>query len=512
MYVVQNSSLFTTSTTWKCVCLEVPISPANNNLLLIHNTTTTTPTADTKMATSTLVELPPISSTALDGSESSIRLFQFTLNNVTVELSSLGASITKVLLPSSSHSQTTAAALTTTTTTRLKLQKNLHRDDVVLSYASQTDQYDDGNKPFFGAIVGRVANRIKDGRFQLLQRTSSANNILETYQLEKNNGPNHLHGGSDGFWRRIWNANVVNNTVEFTLISPDGDQNYPGGIVITAAYSLVHIDSLDDGKCGAKICLEMRANLLPGETKATPISLTQHSYFNLEGHSARRRILDHTLHLPNCSKFTPLDDTSIPTRAVQRVDSVGNMSMDFRKEKRIGDAFLKYAEESVEHVPVDAIHTLRILLESDESDIIATVSENEGSFGFDHNYVIDQIPSEQTSLRLAAILFHPPTGRSLRVLTTAPGLQLYTSNYLDGSHPPPTLSKDGSRYNRWQGICIETQTYPNSIFASDDELVGDDEFSRGRCFILRPGGKYFHAVHYEFGTMCSSSELSVQRA
>ena len=437
----------------------------------------------------TLVELPPISSTALDGSKTSIRLFQFTLNNVTVELSSLGASITKVLLPSSSHSQ-----------------KN-REDDVVLSYASQNDQYDDGNTPFFGAVVGRVANRIKDGQFQLLQRTSSANNILETYLLEKNNGPNHLHGGSDGFWRRIWNANIVNNTIQFTLVSPDGDQNYPGGIEVTATYSLVHIDNLDDGKCGAKLCLDMRANLLPGETKSTPISLTQHSYFNLASHSARRRILDHTLHLPNCSKFTPFDDTSIPTRVVQRVDSVSTMSMDFRKEKLIGDALLKYAEENVEQVPDDAVHSLRMLLYSDESNIITTVSENEESFGFDHNYVIDQIPPDQNSLRLAAILSHPPTGRSLRVLTTAPGMQLYTSNYLDGYHPPPTLSKDGSRYNRWQGICIETQTYPNSIFSSDDEFVGDGEFSRGRCFILRPeGGEYFHAVQYEFGTTCSSSE------
>ncbi|KAL3762731.1 hypothetical protein ACHAWU_001676 [Discostella pseudostelligera] len=441
-------------------------------------------------AMATLVELPPASSNVLDGSVSTIRLFQLTLNDVTVELSSLGASITKVLLPRNITANTSTPGL----------QRSLERDDVVLSYATQNDQYDDGNKPFFGAIVGRVANRIKDGRFQLLQSSSSSSNKLETYQLEKNNGPNHLHGGSHGFWRKIWNAAIVNNTVQFTLISSDGDQGYPGGIEITAVYTLVHLDGNgDDDGCGAKLCLEMRATLLNGETKATPISLAQHSYFNLASHSSRHRILDHTLHLPNCSIFTPFDDTSIPTRKVQRVGSAGTMSMDFRKEKLIGNALLQYAEESAVQGHVDAIVNVQRFMASEELDMSATVPDTRGPFGFDHNYVIERNLSEQQSLRLAAVLSHPPTGRSLRVLTTAPGMQLYTSNYLDGTTPPPALCKDNSRYCRWQGICLETQTYPDSIISCDD--VGD-EFSRGRCFILRPGGgEYIHTVQYEFRTM-----------
>lgn len=451
------------------------------------------------MMAATSVELPPTYIHSLDGPVSTIRLFQLTLNNVTVELSSLGASITKVLLPK----QTPIAAASTPESAPQPHLNNLDRDDVVLSYASQLDQYSDANKPFFGAIVGRVANRIKDGRFQLLQTTASSNK-LETYQLEKNNFPNHLHGGSDGFWRKIWNANIVDDRIQFTLISPDGDQGYPGGIEVTAVYSLVHIDNDDDGKSGAKLCLEMRAKLLPGETKATPISLAQHSYFNLASHSSRRRIIDHTLHMPSCSMYTPLDETSIPTRAVHRVDSSGTELMNFRKEKLIGDALLQYGKERAERVHVDAIHNLQRLLDIDESDMCALVSETGGSFGFDHNYVIDQVPSKRNSLRLAAILSHPPTGRSLRVSTTAPGMQLYTSNFLDGSHPPPAVCKDCSRYCRWQGICLETQTYPDSIFASDGEEVGDNEFSSGRCFILRPGsGEYIHNVHYEFLTMRS---------
>ncbi|KAL7445172.1 hypothetical protein ACHAXH_009734 [Discostella pseudostelligera] len=379
-------------------------------------------------AMATLVELPPASSNALDGSVSTIRLFQLTLNNITVELSSLGASITKVLLPRTNTANTSTPGL----------QQSLERDDVVLSYATQNDQYDDGNRPFFGAIVGRVANRIKD------------------VQIET-----------------------------------------------TAVYSQVHIDGNgDDDRCGAKLCLEMRAKLLPGDTKATPISLAQHSYFNLASHSSRSKIFDHTLHLPNCSKFTPLDGTSIPTREVQRVDSAGTMSMDFRKETLVGDALLQYAEESADQDHVDAIVNVQRFMASEESDMSVVVPETGGPFGFDHNYVINQAHLEQQSLRLAAVLSHPPTDRSLSVLTTAPGMQTYTSNYLDGTTPPPALCKDNSRYCRWQGICLETQTYPDSIIACDDDDVGDDEFSRGRCFILRPGGgEYIHAVQYEFRTI-----------
>lgn len=133
-------------------------------------------------------------------------------------------------------------------------------------------------------------------------------------------------------------------------------------------------------------------------------------------------------------------------------------------------------------------------------------------YGFDHNYVVGgrRAKEKKNGMRLAAILSHPPTRRALRVYTTAPGLQVYTSNHLDGNTPSPGLCKDGSRYRQWQGICLETQTYPDSILSSDDEdeMNDDDErdedydeFARGRCFVLRPGGEeYYHVVEYEFLT------------
>ena len=168
-------------------------------------------------------ELSPVLITEKDGSVTSIRIFQLSLNNITVEISSLGASITNILIPNYA-------------------QKDLGRDDVVLSYASPKDQYCDHNEPFFGAIVGRVANRIKDGRFQLQQKESDT---IETYQLALNNKPNHLHGGVNGFCTKIWTANIVNNdnngptAVKFTLISQDGDEGYPASIKVTATYTLV---------------------------------------------------------------------------------------------------------------------------------------------------------------------------------------------------------------------------------------------------------------------------------
>ena len=440
---------------------------------------------------SSVVELPPVSiSNVDDGSTSSIRIFQLNLNDITVELSSIGASITKVLIPNYSQKQSGASSTT--------------RDDVVLSYASPKDQYDDKNKPFFGAIVGRVANRIKDGKFQLMQKAES-NKTLETYQLEKNNHPNHLHGGYDGFCTKIWSANIVNDTeVEFMLTSPDGDCGYPAGIQVTATYSLIHI-----GDDGVKLCLKMNAKLLPGETKATPIALAQHSYFNLASHSSPNRILDHTLHL-NCTKFTPFDNTSIPTREIQHV----NNAMDFCKPKSLADALIQYGEERAGLDHVDAKNNVqRILNYGDASEVIARVPKQGGvdganldggsPYGFDHNYAIDT-SSEDDGLRLAAVLSHTPTGRSMRVLTSAPGMQLYTSNYLDRKTPNPAICKGGTRYNQWQGICLETQTYPDSIFPDDTGVDGEDEFAKGRCFILRPGSEdYHHIVCYEFRNILS---------
>jgi aldose 1-epimerase len=477
-----------------------------------------------------VVELPSVSIDAPydsgpDGTITTIRQFRLTLGDVTVELSSLGASIMKVLLPRERKPDEDDNACD-------------YKDDVVLSYASPKEQYSDRNRPYFGCIVGRVANRIKDGRFSLRQQSSSsdASSTIESYQLETNNGPNHLHGGYDGFSNRIWDASIVDNdtTVRFTLVSPDGDQGYPAGIEVVASYSLVpivrrDIDAGDNNTNeGATLRLVMTASLLPGETKATPIGLAQHSYFNLSSHnSSKSRLNDHDLHMPNCLSYTPVDSTSIPTREVRHVDvshdkamssqplamrlmyrSLNTQSaMDFRTKRDLADVLHRYGVDQV-GLPLEEAAMNLVL----EEEGIALVPEGGGAmgsnlagnapYGFDHNYIIESSSEEESDdgMRLAASLFHDRTSRSLNVYTTAPGVQVYTANYLDGKSPAPELCKDGATYRQWQGICLETQTFPDSILLDDDELVkNDDAFAKGRCFVLRPGGEnYYHAVEYEF--------------
>lgn len=294
------------------------------------------------------------------------------------------------------------------------------------------------------------------------------------------NSPNHLHGGFGGFSTKNWEAAIVNDTVQFTLISPDGDQGYPGGIEVTAIYSL----KANNHEQGAKLHLSMSAKLLPGVTKATPISLAQHSYFNLASHSAPERILNHVLSMPNCHAFTPVDETSIPTREVRSVDG---SSMDFVQGKIMSDALILYGQEN----GFDPKMT------KNNVDHVCTGDGIDAPiYGFDHNYVISQDQLNDDRLYIAGVLEHLSSGRLLIVSTNAPGVQLYTSNYLNEMNP--LLCKDQFGYNRWQGICLETQAYPDSII--DDPCAGD-EFEKGRSFILKPGGmNYLHKVVFEFSS------------
>ena len=412
-----------------------------------------------------------------------------------MKVSSLGASITSILLPN--YTEPSSQSF----------------DDVVLSYKSPEEQYQHDNTQFFSAIVGRVANRIKDGRFQLRQNDELCEDVT-TYNLDRNDGNvNHLHGGYVGFSHRIWDAEMEQNQVKFTLRSEDGDQGYPGGIKVTAIYSLVaNDDKFNIHDVGAKLKLQMCGCLQEGETKATPIALAQHSYFNLASHSSSQRILNHVLHMPQCDMFTPLDNTSIPTKKVQSVTAVEEM--DFSQPKQISDALFEYGVEMVGLTPESASGNIKQVVDHGSKETICKVPKEGGAvgsnldgdkpYGFDHNYVIsgsyDNNDSGLYILRLAAILSHPQTRRSMSIHTTAPGVQLYTSNYLSGSNPPPHLCKDNSTYSQWQGICLETQTFPDSIYPVTPRA--DDKFGRGRCFILQPGGKdYFHEVHYVFGKM-----------
>jgi aldose 1-epimerase len=304
---------------------------------------------------------------------------------------------------------------------------------------------------------------------------------LETYQLDINNSPNHLHGGYGGFSTRDWEAAIVNDTVHFTLVSLDGDQGYPAGIEVIAIYSL---KESTQGAQGAQLHLSMSAMLLPGETKATAISLAQHSYFNLASHSASERIMNHVLTMPNCHKFTPVDETSIPTREVL---CVNGSAMDFRHGRIMSDALIQLGQENG-FVSTRASCDNQIY----NNEMNAT---DMPVYGFDHNYVINQEQSHASGLYVAAVLEHPPTGRSLIVHSTAPGVQVYSSNYLNGMNP--LLCKERYGYRRWQGICLETQTYPDCI--TEDSGDNNDEFVKGRCFVLVPGGDaYYHCVVFEF--------------
>eukprot|EP00984_Skeletonema_dohrnii_P012143 scaffold4883_cov120-Skeletonema_dohrnii-CCMP3373.AAC.3 len=457
--------------------------------MLTHHVNHTLPPSHREIDT-TISELPSIQIP----SQGSIRQFQLSLNDVTVQLSSLGASINSIVLPDYSSAASTPQSF----------------DDVVLSYESPQEQYQHNNTQFFSAIVGRVANRIKDGKFQLQQQQQDGSSEdITTYNLDRNDGNvNHLHGGYDGFCHRIWEAEMDDqNQVKFTLFSNDGDQGYPGGIKVTAIYSLV---ANEDDDIGATLKLQMHGCLQEGETKATPIALAQHSYFNLASHSSSERIIKHVLHMPNCDKFTPLDNTSIPTKKVQSVKDVN--AMDFCQPRTISDALVHYGDEMVGLTPETAEDNVEQIMNDGSAESIFKVPKEGGAagsnldgdkpYGFDHNYVINRHDNDDanSALRLAATLSHPPTRRSMSILTSAPGVQLYTSNYLSGTNPPFDLCKDNSSYSQWQGICLETQTFPDSIYSTPPEAT--DEFGKGRCFILRPGGDdYLHEVHFAFGRM-----------
>jgi len=273
-------------------------------------------------------------------------------------------------------------------------------DDVVLGF-DQMDGYA-GMHPYFGAVVGRYANRIANGRFTL---------DGQTYALATNNGPNALHGGVKGFDKKVWNAELFEREgavgVIYTLTSPDGDEQYPGTLKATVTYALNN---------GNELSVEYDATT----DRATPINLTQHSYFNLAG-EGRGDILGHRLTI-EADRFTPVDATLIPTGDLAPVDGT---PFDFRRATAIG-ARIEFDHEQLKN-----------------------------GKGYDHNWVLNR---DGDGLAHAARLEEPASGRTLDVSTTEPGIQFYTGNFLDGS----IKGKSGHVYARRSGLCLETQHFPDS--------------------------------------------------
>lgn len=289
--------------------------------------------------------------------------------------------------------------------------RNGNFGEIVLGFAT-LDEYV-RNPRYFGALIGRHANRIARGRFSL--------NGVE-YQLPCNNGPNHLHGGFKGFDKRVWDVRESGNTLHLTYFSKDGEEGYPGNLTAAVDYTL-----LDN---------ELRVDYRATTDRDTIVNMTNHSYFNLRGAGT---ILDHELTL-NADHYTPVSEALIPTGEIR---SVVGTPMDFRQEKVIG-------------------------------------SDLDTAGGYDHNFVVNNADG---SLRLAARLYEPVTGRVLEVFTTEPGIQFYSGNFLDGS----LMGRSGEAYEKYTGLCLEPQQFPDA-----------PNHTNFPSTTLRPGEEYKHTSLYRF--------------
>ena len=274
-------------------------------------------------------------------------------------------------------------------------------DEITLGYDTAAEYL--ANPQYFGATIGRFANRIAQGRFTL------AGNQIE---LATNDGPNHLHGGTLGFDKRLWSIVSVRSgkeaAVSLKYVSADGEEGYPGRLDVIVIYTLSATNEL-------KIDFEART------TAPTIVNLTNHTYFNLAGQRASRSVLDHQLLIP-ASRFTPVDRTLIPTGELAMVSET---PFDFRQSTTIGKRI---------HAPVEQLRYGR---------------------GYDHNWVLDDTG---TRMKLAARLEDPVSGRILEVLSTSPAVQFYSGNFLDGT----VAGRAGRAYRQSDGLCLEPQVFPDA--------------------------------------------------
>ena len=317
-----------------------------------------------------------------------------------------------------------------TLTSLLVPDKNGKLGDIVLGFddlAGYTSDVFLKENPYFGALIGRYGNRIAKGRFTLDGKH---------YQLPINNPPNSLHGGTIGFNRRLWAATPGTSadgpTLTLKYLSKDGEEGYPGNLSVTVVYTLTNNDAL-------------RLAYTATTDKPTVLNLTNHSYFNLNyGHD--KDILGHELTL-NADRFTPVDNTLIPTGKLQ---AVAGTPMDFRQPHAIG--------ERIRQVPGAA------------------------PGGYDHNWVLADKP--RAAPELAATVYEPTTGRTMQVYTDQPGVQFYSGNFLKGN----LKGKDGVAYPQHYGFCLETQHFPDS--------PNEPQFP---STVLRPGETFHSVTEYRFG-------------
>jgi len=302
------------------------------------------------------------------------QVYLFTLQNnngTTVTISNYGGTVTSFVTP----------------------DKNGKKSSIIIGFDSLHSYLQ--HPPYFGALIGRYGNRIGDAKFTL---------DGTTYKLAANDGKNHLHGGLKGFDKVVWDATIPNDSIpSLTLkyLSKDGEEGYPGNLQVTVQYTLTDEDGLQ---------IEYSAIT----DKATPVNLTNHSYFNLSG-DVSNTILNEKLMI-DADNYTPVDSTLIPTGEIK---SVKGTPFDFTSPKLIGR-------------DIDSVKG-----------------------GYDHNWVLNK---KDTSLQKVAELSDSISGRSLEVYTTQPGLQFYTGNFLDGTF----INRDGKPITKHAALCLETQHFPDS--------------------------------------------------
>ncbi|MDJ0747755.1 MAG: aldose epimerase family protein [Xenococcaceae cyanobacterium MO_167.B27] len=316
--------------------------------------------------------------------------------------------------------------------TELHLPDNKGKlDDVVLGFERLEDYFSANRYLYFGAVVGRVANRIKNAQFTL---------DGQQYDLTANAAPHHIHGGNKGFDKVVWSAEPIKSSqgqaLKLTYLSSDREEGYPGNLAVTAIYTLTNDNELK---------LEMTATT----DKPTPVNLVNHSYWNLAGHD-RGNILGQYLTI-NGDRYTPSNKQRIPTGEIK---SVKDTPYDFTQPRLIGEGI----------------------------DQLRSIFKQNRRVGYDLNYVLN---GELSQMKLAATVYEPLSGRVMELHTNQPGLQFFSGNFRKLETP----GKEGVVYKRHQGLCLETQHFPNSVNQPNFPSV-----------ILRPGETYQHIMVHKFYT------------